>query len=149
HHWQSSPSGRMRRLLHSIFDKSGAERMGQGTAGGLPALTGGMIDRYHLEHRLGEGHTSVLYLATDDSRQPVALKVVDPDRVQRPDFWQHLESDIRTVSGISHPHILPVYGFGATEQGWIYVAMAVAARGTLKQLLDKGALDSTEAQHVL
>src|SRR5215813_11878612 len=140
----------MRRLLHSIFDKSVATHMPQeGVTSGLHALTGGVIDRYHLEYVIGEGHTSVVYLATDDRHESVALKVLDPGRVRRPKFRERLEADIRTVSGLSHPHILPVYQFGISEQGWIYIAMAIAARGTLKQLSYQGALDRSQAQDIL
>jgi PAS domain S-box-containing protein len=121
----------------------------QGSTSGLPALIGSRIDRYRLERRLGEGHASVVYLATDDSRLAVALKVLDPGSVHRPNFREHLEFDITTVSGLSHPNILPVYQFGTSVQGWIFIAMAVAARGTLKQLLEKGALDPAQTQHVL
>jgi PAS domain S-box-containing protein len=144
-----SSGASFRHLLHSIFHKSGAKRVRLGSASGLPALTGARIDRYRLENPLGEGRQSAVYLATDDSKQRVAIKVLDPDHAQRPQFWQQLELDIRTVAAISHPNILPVYRLGITEQGWIYVAMAMAARGSLKQLLDKGALSSGEAQQVL
>src|SRR5215831_3484491 len=140
----------MRRLLHSIFDKSGATHMPQeGVTGTLPALSGGKIDRYRLEYVIGEGHTSIVYLATDDRHESVALKVLDPGRVRRPKFRERLEADIRTVAGLSHPHILPVYQFGISEQGWIYIAMAIAARGTLKQLSYQGALDRSQAQDIL
>src|SRR5215467_9937510 len=140
----------MRRLLHSIFDKSGATHMPQeGVTSSLPALAGGVIDRYRLEYVIGEGHTSVVYLATDDRNESVALKVLDPAGVRLPRFRERLEADIRTVSGLSHPHILPVYQFGISAQGWSYVAMAVAARGTLKQVLDQGALDLAQVQNVL
>jgi PAS domain S-box-containing protein len=121
----------------------------EGVTSSLPAWTGGVIDRYRLEYVIGEGHTSVVYLATDDRNESVALKVLDPGRVRLPNLRQRLEADIRTVSGLSHPHILPVYQFGISEHGWIYIAMAIAARGTLKQLFDHGALDRLQAQSIL
>jgi PAS domain S-box-containing protein len=149
HPAQRSKGGRVRRILQSIFDRSEAKPMAQVRISGLLTLAGSRIGRYRLDRPLGEGHTSAVYLATDDSRQAVAIKVLDPERAQREAFRAHFEADIRTVAGISHPNILPVYQFGTSAQGWLYVAMAIATRGTLKQLLERGALDPIQAQHVL
>lgn len=124
-------------------------RRGRPDTRDLPDLSGNGIDRFRLGRRLGGGHTGVVYLATDDYRRSVALKVLHPDRVRLPDFHERLEADIRKLSEISHPHILPVYQFGTSEDGYTYVAMAMAARGTLKLLLDRGALDPGRAQQVL
>lgn len=116
---------------------------------GLPMSSGDRVDQYRLEQLLGTGHTSIVYFATDERQQGVAVKLVDPDRVQRPNFREHLEADLRTVSRLSHPHILPVYQFGIDELGRIFVAMAFAPSGTLRELLHNGALNLADAQRVL
>jgi PAS domain S-box-containing protein len=143
----------MRRLLQLFLNKSGAPEMPQAdddtTTRSMPVSRGDRIDQYRLEHILGAGHTSTVYFATDERQQGFAVKLLDPDRVQRPNFREHLEADLRAVSRLSHPSILPVYQFGIEENGRIFVAMAFAPSGTLKELLHSGALDLAAARPVL
>jgi len=143
----------MRSLLQSFLNKSGATKMPEAdddsTTRRMPIASGDRIDQYHLEQLLGTGHTSIVYFATDDRRQGFAVKLVDPDRVQRPNFRERLEADLRTVARLSNPHILPVYQFGIEQHGKIFVAMAFAPSGTLKELLHHGALNIADAQPVL
>jgi PAS domain S-box-containing protein len=107
------------------------------------------IDQYRVEHLIGRGHASVVYFATDDRQRGLAVKVLDPDRVQRPFFQEHLEADLRAISRLAHPRILPVYRFGIEEHGRVFVAMAFAPSGTLQKLLSSGTLTLAEAQPVL
>ena len=56
------------------------------------------------------------------ARQPsidrdVAIKVIDPDISNEPEFIRRFEVEARIVAGLEHPHIVPVYDFGAIRPG--------------------------------
>src|SRR5215831_9462959 len=119
------------------------------TPSGLPVTSAQRIDQYNVEHVVGRGHGSIVYFATDSRQRGLAVKVLDPHGVQRPNFQEHLEADLRTIARLSHPRILPVYRFGVEEHGRIFVAMAFAPNGTLQKLLGAGPLNLAEAQPVL
>jgi serine/threonine-protein kinase len=59
-----------------------------------------------------------------------------------------LERDVRRVSTLSHPHILPVYEYG-TAGDFTYVAMPVVRGGTLRARLETGRLSAKAAWRVL
>jgi PAS domain S-box-containing protein len=115
----------------------------------LPDLIGITLGRYQLINLLGEGAVGAVYVAapTHHSNQPVAVKVLDPMFVDRISI-SRLETDLRLVSTIGHPNILPIQEFGV-DRGFVFLVMPVAPSGTLKQLLDQGALDPGRAWRVL
>jgi serine/threonine protein kinase len=80
------------------------------------------IGRYRVERLLGEGGFGVVYLAHDDQLQRrVAIKVPHPQRVSTPEDAQAYLVEARTVANLDHPHIVPVYEVGSTEQFPCYV----------------------------
>jgi serine/threonine protein kinase len=75
------------------------------------------IGRYRVERVLGEGGFGLVYLAHDDQLQrPVAVKVPHPRLVSRPEDAAAYLTEARTVANLDHPHIVPVYDVGSTEQ---------------------------------
>ena len=73
--------------------------------------------RYRIDNLLGRGGFGEVFKAWDDQlRRPVAIKVT---------FQKFLASDsteaylveARTVAGLDHPHIVPVYDIGQSETG--------------------------------
>jgi PAS domain S-box-containing protein len=115
----------------------------------LPDMTGVTLGRYQLINFLGGGAISSVYVAAPIHQisQPVAVKVLDPMFVDRVSFGR-LENDLRLVSTIGHPHILPIQEFGVAH-GYVFLVMPMAPGGTLKQLMDHGALDPGRAWRVL
>jgi serine/threonine protein kinase/formylglycine-generating enzyme required for sulfatase activity len=75
------------------------------------------IGRYRVDRVLGEGGFGIVFLAHDEQLQRlVAIKV--PHRLlvyRHEDAEAHL-TEARTVAGLDHPHIVPVYDVGSTEQ---------------------------------
>jgi hypothetical protein len=73
------------------------------------------VGRYRVERTLGEGGFGVVYLAHDDQlRRPVAVKVPHHKLVARPEDAEAYLTEARTVAGLDHPHIVPVYAAGST-----------------------------------
>ena len=79
----------------------------------LPAKIG----RYRVERVLGEGGFGKVYLAQDeDLQRPVAVKVPHAERVAHEGHAAAYLTEARTVAGLDHPNIVPVYDVGSTEQ---------------------------------
>jgi hypothetical protein len=72
------------------------------------------IGRYRVERLLGQGGFGLVYLAHDDQLQrPVAIKVAHRKLVDRPESAELYLTEARTVAGLDHPHIVPVYDVGS------------------------------------
>src|SRR5215471_2534334 len=68
------------------------------------------IGRYCVVRVLGHGGFGVVYLASDDQLQRfVAIKVPHPARIATPREAEAWLTEARTVAGLDHPQIVPVY----------------------------------------
>jgi serine/threonine protein kinase/formylglycine-generating enzyme required for sulfatase activity len=74
------------------------------------------VGRYRVERLLGEGGFGRVYLARDEQlRRLVAVKVPHPRLVSRPGDAEPYLAEARTVAGLDHPNIVPVYDVGSTQ----------------------------------
>ncbi len=82
-----------------------------------PARLPAHIGRYRIERVLGMGAFGVVYLAQDDQlSRPVAIKVPHRELVDRIEDAEAYLTEARTVASLDHPHIVPVFDVGSTEQ---------------------------------
>src|SRR5436305_14170130 len=73
------------------------------------------IGRYRVVRPLGIGGFGVVYLAEDEQLgRPVAIKVPHAKRLVSPADVELYLREARTVAGLDHPHIVPVYDVGST-----------------------------------
>ena len=80
------------------------------------------IGRYRVIRRLGQGGFGRVYLAHDDELdRPVAIKVPNPERVAGPEDVEAYLAEARVLAKLDHPHIVPVYDVGRTDDGLCYV----------------------------
>jgi serine/threonine protein kinase/formylglycine-generating enzyme required for sulfatase activity len=83
------------------------------------------LGRYRVEKLLGEGGFGRVYLAYDEPlRRLVAIKVPCPDRAALPGYADTYLTEARTLAQLKHPHILPVYDVGQTDDGLPFVVSA-------------------------
>jgi serine/threonine protein kinase/formylglycine-generating enzyme required for sulfatase activity len=86
-------------------------------AGMAPAGLPDRIGRYRIERVLGKGGFGLVYLAQDDQlSRPVAIKVPHRKLVDRHEDAEAYLTEARTVANLDHPHIVPVFDVGSTEQ---------------------------------
>jgi serine/threonine protein kinase len=91
-----------------------------------------------LQKILGEGTFGVVHLAFDPELQRhVAIKVPSAERFQGPEDAEAFLEEARVVVRLDHPHIVPVYDVGRTEQNSIYVVSKFIEGFTLEKLIDK------------
>jgi len=75
------------------------------------------IGRYRVERLVGSGGFGLVYLARDEQlHRPVAIKVPQEYIVARPGGAEVYAREARTVANLDHPHIVPVFDVGSTEQ---------------------------------
>src|SRR6516225_9061386 len=103
-------------------------------------------ERYHLQRCVHHGSMSDVYLAYDERLQhEVAIKLVSN---HQPESKQRLQSEIQTLSTLSHDHILPILDHGEDE-GYPYLVLPYVKHGTLRERLASGRLTPEEAGHIL
>jgi formylglycine-generating enzyme required for sulfatase activity len=80
------------------------------------------IGRYRIERVLGKGGFGLVYLARDNQLERlVAIKVPHRKLVEEAGVADIYLTEARTVAKLDHPHIVPVYDVGETEQFPCYV----------------------------
>jgi serine/threonine protein kinase/formylglycine-generating enzyme required for sulfatase activity len=80
------------------------------------------IGRYSILRRLGQGGFGDVFLAFDDDLdRPVAIKVPRPERTTQPEDVEAYLNEARIVASLDHPHIVPVYDLGRTDDGLCFV----------------------------
>src|SRR6516165_1072576 len=106
-----------KRLSENVTSPPSDEGCG-GFALGDPATIG----RYRIIRRLGQGGFGRVYLAHDDElNRPVAIKVPNPERIGHPEDVEAYLNEARILARLDHPHIVPVFDVGRTEDGLCFV----------------------------
>ena len=101
------------------------------------ALVGKQIGQYDILALLGYGDISSVYRARQlTTEQIVAVKVFHSDAFDEPTFQSRFEHEVRILSRLEHPHILPIYDVGR-DQDITYIVMRYVAGGTLADLLKR------------
>ncbi len=97
------------------------------------------VGRYRIESILGDGGFGRVYLAYDEELQrTVAVKVPHVDRIRRPEDVEAFLEEARNLARLDHPHIVPVYDFGRTDNGLCYVVSKVIEGNDLGKVIRSG-----------
>ncbi len=109
-----------------------------------------MGSRYRAERVLGEGGFGRVYLAFDkELRRQVAVKVPTAKKFRRPEDAESYLSEARTVAGLDHPNIVPVYDMGRTDDGSVYVVSKLINGCNLRDLIKSARPNFAEAARIL
>jgi serine/threonine protein kinase/formylglycine-generating enzyme required for sulfatase activity len=123
---------------------------GSGSPAPTPLDDPPSIGRYRVIHRIGQGAFGRVYLARDeDLDRPVALKVPNPERVAGPEDVAAYLAEARAVAKLDHPHIVPVYDVGRTDDGLCYVVSKYVAGGDLSDLILQAPPTSRESAELV
>lgn len=110
-------------------------------------LTGRMLGHFRILAPLSTGGMGVVYTAEDTRLgRPVAVKVPLPAHRLDPSARARFLQEARSVGALDHPNLCSLYEAGETEDGVLYLAMALYRGETLKaRLAREGALPVSEA----
>lgn len=98
-------------------------------------------DKYRIERQLGKGGMGTVYLATHlGTERPVALKVIAPQFMERPEFVERFRREARAAGRLRHPNVVDVTDFGICNSctGRVaYLVMEYLDGCTLGEILDE------------
>jgi serine/threonine-protein kinase len=92
------------------------------------------IARYRLDTEIGRGSAAAVYRARDERLGRVAaLKILAPELAGDETFRQWFVPELRAVTAIRNPHIVPVFEAGLAD-GMLYLAMRYVPGGDVRAL---------------
>ena len=113
-----------------------------------------IAERYVLEEALAKGGFSQVYrarqIATD---KLVAIKLLHPKRLEGEDApiqIARFEREMRLISGLKHPNIVPLIDSGRLEDGQLFIVLEFITGSDLNTLLEaEGALSLAETRRLM
>ena len=94
---------------------------------------GTVIAGFRVEEELGRGARGLLHVATQLSLgRTVALELIDAE----PELASRLQRDAQLQAALHHPHVVPVYDAGQSEQGPFVARRLVRGRVEIEILVE-------------
>lgn len=98
-------------------------------------------NRYHLDEKLGEGGTAVVYSGTDALlRRRVAVKVLRPQYAADAEFVRRFYHEAESAAKLTHPNIVNIYDVGRENDSYYIVMELVDGETLATQITEKTAL---------
>ncbi|MEO7673997.1 MAG: protein kinase [Pyrinomonadaceae bacterium] len=98
-------------------------------------------EKYQIERELGRGGMGTVYLATHlGTERPVAIKIIAPQFMKRPEFVERFRREARAAGRLRHPNVVNVtdFGFAHTVDGQVaYLVMEYLDGCTLGEILEE------------
>ena len=92
------------------------------------------LGRYRIVGKIGSGGFGTVYRGYDDDlRRDVAVKAPHRHRIATPADVEAYLAEARTVAGLDHPHIVPVFDLGRGDDGLCFVVSRFIEGGDLAQ----------------
>jgi serine/threonine protein kinase len=100
---------------------------------------GAVLDaRFQIEATIGEGGSGQVFRAWDRVLgEPIALKILRPDRAKEKSWIKRLAREVKVARAIRHPNVCRVFDLGNADGHW-FVSMELAPGGTLRDTLTAG-----------
>jgi eukaryotic-like serine/threonine-protein kinase len=99
-------------------------------------VPGERVGRYRLERLLGEGATGLVFQATRNDGEQVALKLLRPERAAEAVSLARFVREARVAQGIDLRHVVPILELGEAR-GMTFLAMPHYEGGSLAARLRK------------
>ncbi|MFN7132905.1 MAG: serine/threonine-protein kinase [Myxococcales bacterium] len=97
---------------------------------------GSLADRLVDEGEIGRGGMGQVHRVYDKTlMRRVAMKILDPRRLQKQSQLQRFAEEAQITGQLDHPNIPPVHEFGVDEEGTHYFTMKLVKGRTLDDIL--------------
>lgn len=95
------------------------------------ARIAGAIPDYDVEQELGRGGMGIVYLGRHRRLgRSVAIKELPPSFAAEPEVRERFSTEARTLAGLSHPHIVPIFDY-VEREGLCLIVMEQLPGGTV------------------
>lgn len=112
-------------------------------------MIGTRVGQYELVEEIGKGGMATVYRAYQPRMERfVAVKVINKAILSDETAMERFTREARLVVKLEHPHLLPVYDYDGHNDP-PYIVMRYLESGTLKDVLEQGALPLREAAFML
>ncbi len=109
-------------------------------------MTGKTVSHYKILEKLGGGGMGVVYKAEDTKlKRTVALKFLPPEWTRDEDAKDRFMHEAQAASALDHNNICTIYEVDETEDGQLFIAMALYEGETLKDKIERGPLKVQDA----
>jgi eukaryotic-like serine/threonine-protein kinase len=112
----------------------------------------GLARRYRITRPLGSGGMGTVFLAeqVDVGNRPVALKLLQRNLLDNPEFLSRFHLEASSTGRVRHPNVVTIYESGQDADGTPYIAMEYLEGETLRQAIQaRGVLSAEEAAEIL
>lgn len=97
-----------------------------------------LAGRYEVISEIGRGALGIVYLARQRLvERPVAIKVLFESVTDNSPAFARFQREAQALSALNHPHIVVVFDFGLSEQGFPFIAMDYLQGTSLRQVIAK------------
>ncbi|MHC4310639.1 MAG: protein kinase domain-containing protein, partial [Planctomycetota bacterium] len=113
-------------------------------------MVGKQILHYRVLEKLAQGGVGHVYKAEDTRLQrTVALKFLSQQFSQDISARKRFMQEARAVSALEHPNICVIYDIEETEDGDVFISMPCYKGQSLRQKIDAGPLELSEAFNII
>ena len=109
------------------------------------------LGQYQLVRKIGAGGMGEVHLAEHLLlKQPVAIKLIHPERAGDPEALARFEREVRATARLKHWNTVQIYDYGFAEDGTFYYVMEYLPGFTLEEIVRAhGPLPPARAIHFL
>jgi DNA-binding beta-propeller fold protein YncE len=107
------------------------------------------LGQYRITQKIGEGGMGAVYKADQPSvPRAVVIKVLSSSFAGYADAGERFQRELKMITRLEHPHILPVYDYGEVD-GRPYIVMRYMTGGSLQDRLQSGTMGRPDILRVL
>jgi predicted Ser/Thr protein kinase len=108
-----------------------------------------LAGRYSIDRELGRGGMGVVYLAREvHLDRLVAIKLLPPEKAERPDLRDRFLREARLAAKLSHPNIVPIFTVAEREQFVFFVMSYVDGETLAARVRNRGPLSASDGVRV-
>ncbi|GAB4198817.1 MAG: hypothetical protein OHK0013_08380 [Sandaracinaceae bacterium] len=116
-----------------------------------PYIGRDLAGQFRILEKIGSGGMGAVYKAEQpEMRRFVAVKILHPRYLSRPDLVSRFRREARAMSHLSHPNTARVFLYGQLEDGACYFVMEyLAGRNLAQTVRAEGPMDVTRAVNIM
>jgi serine/threonine-protein kinase len=116
-----------------------------------PYIGRDLAGQFRILEKIGSGGMGAVYKAEQpEMRRYVAVKILHPRYLSRPDLVSRFRREARAMSHLSHPNTARVFLYGQLEDGACYFVMEyLAGRNLAQTVRAEGPMDVTRAVNIM